>query len=74
MRFSCEFEHRDTGECKTIVAALSLAECQSIESLRKHSGSETADLTAEAYALRKAYSEAPTGFRHSERPKLLHLA
>jgi len=74
VRFSCEFENQDTGECKTIVASLSFAECQSIESLRKHQGSETADLTAEAYALRKAYSEVPRGFRHSERPKLLHLA
>jgi len=74
VRFSCEFEHRDTGECRTIVASLSLAECQSIESLRKHSGSETADLTAEAYALRKAYSEVPRGFRHTDPPKALHFS
>ncbi len=70
MRFNCEFEHRDTGECKTIAASLSLAECQSIESLRKHKGSETADVTAAAYALRKAYSEVPDGFFHTEPPKL----
>jgi hypothetical protein len=74
MRFNCEFEHQHTGECKTIVASLSLAECQSIESLRKHKGSETADVTAEAYALRKAYSEVPDGFRHTEPPKPIHLS
>jgi hypothetical protein len=32
-------------------------ECLSIESLRRYKGSETADVTAEAYALRKAYSD-----------------
>jgi hypothetical protein len=74
MRFNCEFEHRDTGECKTIAASLSLAECQSIESLRKHKGSETADVTAAAYALRKAYSEVPAGFFHTETPKLAHVS
>jgi hypothetical protein len=74
MRYSCEFERPDTGECKTIVAALSLAECQSIESLRKQNGSEAADVTAESYALRKAYSEVPDGFRHTEPPSLVHLA
>ena len=68
MRFSCEFENQHTGECKTIVAALSLLECRSIESLRKHKGSETADVTAQAYALRRAYSELPAGFRHTEPP------
>jgi hypothetical protein len=71
MRFNCEFEHQDTGECKTIVAALSLMECRSIESLRKHKGSETADVTAQAYALKRAYSEVPLGFRHTEPPSLV---
>jgi hypothetical protein len=71
MRFNCEFENQDTGECKTITAALSLTECQSIDSLRKHKGSETADCTAEAYALRQAYSEVPSGFRHTERPTII---
>jgi hypothetical protein len=74
VRYSCEFEHQNTGECKTIVASLSLAECQSIESLRRHKGNETADVTAEAYALRKAYSEVPDGFRHSEPPKQILLS
>jgi hypothetical protein len=74
MRFNCEFEHRDTGECKTIAASLSLTECQSIESLRKHKGSETADVTAAAYALRKAYREVPDGFFHTEPPKLAHVS
>jgi hypothetical protein len=74
MRFNCEFEHRDTGECKTIAASLSVAECQSIESLRKHKGSETADVTAAAYALRKAYSEVPSGFLHTEMPKLARVS
>jgi hypothetical protein len=74
MRFNCEFEHQDTGECKTVSASLSLAECQSIEALRRHKGSETAKVTAEAYALRKAYAEVPTGFRHTEQPKQLQLS
>lgn len=74
MRFECEFENQDTGECKTIVASLSLAECQSIEGLRKHEGSEAADLMAEAYALRKAHFEVAAGFRHISPPKLMLLA
>jgi hypothetical protein len=74
MRFNCEFEHRDTGECRTIVAALSVAECESVESLRRHKGSETADLHAQAYALRRAHRELPDGFHHTEPPKLQHLS
>jgi hypothetical protein len=74
VRYSCEFEHQDTGECKTIVASLSLAECQSIESLRRHKGSETADVTAEAYAMHKAYAEVPKGFRHTKPPEVVRLS
>jgi hypothetical protein len=74
MRYTCEFEHLDTGECKTVVASLSLPECQSIESLRKHKGSETADVTAQAYALRKAYSEVPNGYRHLKPPTFVHAS
>lgn len=74
MRYECKFEHRTTGECKTVIASLSLEECRSIESLRRHKGSETADITAEAYALRKAYSEVPEGFLHSETPKQVYLS
>lgn len=70
MRYTCEFEHQDTGECKTVFASLSLVECRSIEGLCKRKGSETADVTAEAYALRKAYSEVLDGFRHTAPPTL----
>jgi hypothetical protein len=74
MRYQCQFEHRATGECKTVVASLSAEECRSIESLRRHKGNETADVTAEAYALRKAYSEVPAGFLHSEAPQQVYLS
>ncbi|MCS3895808.1 hypothetical protein M2171_004941 [Bradyrhizobium japonicum USDA 38] len=74
MRFTCHFLNPKTDERKTIVATLNTAECKSIESLRRHKGNETADVTAEAYALRKAYSEVPEGFLHSEPPKQVHLS
>lgn len=74
MRFTCHFEHQFTGERKTIVAALSQAECRSLDDLRRHEGCETADVTAEAFALRKCYSEVPRGFLHTEPPKLMLLA
>ncbi|MEO6781839.1 MAG: hypothetical protein ABI407_11460 [Bradyrhizobium sp.] len=74
MRYACKFENRSTGECRTIVATLSQTECQSIEDLRRHSGGEIADVTAEAYALSRAYREVATGFRHTESPKLMLLA
>lgn len=74
MRFNCEFKHQDTGARKTIVASLSQAECQSIKSLRKHKGIETAEVTAEAYALRKAYAEVPDGFRHIQPPTVIRLS
>jgi hypothetical protein len=74
MRFKCEFEHQDTGECKTIVAELSQMECKSIERLRRNKGSETADVNAQGYALRKAYSELPAGFRHTERPTQMRFS
>jgi len=71
MRFTCNFLNPDTDERKSIVAALSAAECRSIDSLRKHKGGETAEVHAQAYALRHAYSEVPDGFRHVEPPALV---
>lgn len=71
MRFRCHFVNRETDERKEIVAHLAEAECKSVESLRKHKGSETADVYAEAYALRHAYAEAPNGFLHVGPPELI---
>jgi hypothetical protein len=74
MRFNCHFLNPKTNESKTIVATLNEAERKSIESLRKHKGTETADVTAEAMALRHAYAEAPIGFHHTEPPTLAPLS
>ncbi|SDK13857.1 MULTISPECIES: hypothetical protein [Bradyrhizobium] len=71
MRFTCKFLNPDTDERKSIVTSLTAAECRSIESLRKHKGDDTAEVTAEACALRRAYSEVPDGFRHVEPPTLV---
>jgi hypothetical protein len=71
MRLKCEFRHLKTDDEKEIVVSLSGAECQSVESLRKHKGTETADLHAQAYALRHAYREVPDGFLHTNPPTLL---
>jgi hypothetical protein len=68
MRFNCHFLNPKTNERKTIVAALNEAERKSVESLRKYKGTETADLHAQAYALRHAYAELSDGFRHTEPP------
>jgi hypothetical protein len=69
MRYTCEFEHKDTGECKTVVVALSAEEVRSVESLTNH-----ADLHACAYVLRHAYAEVPKGFLHSRPPELIRLS
>jgi hypothetical protein len=66
MRYTCEFEHKDTGEFKTVVVALSAEEVRSVESLTDH-----ADLHAQAYVLRHAYAEVPKGFLHSRPPELI---
>jgi hypothetical protein len=66
MRFSCDFAHRYTGECKQIISALSAAEVASIKALSKD-----ADVVAMAMALRHAYAEAPKGFLHSKPPELI---
>ena len=69
MRYNCEFEHRDTGECKKIVSALSAAEVASVKALSKD-----ADVVAAAMALRHAYAEVPRGFLHSKPPELIRLS
>ena len=55
MRFDCEFEHRETGERRTIAVQLTADE--------EHKAGG-ADLYLFAYALRHAYGEAPAGFLH----------
>lgn len=74
MRFQRNFINHHTDERRTIVASLSLAEIECIDRLRRHEGSETADLMAEAFALRKSYAEVSDGFRHTEPPKIMLLA
>jgi hypothetical protein len=74
MRFTCHFLNSATDERKTIVVPLTAAECRSVESLRKHKGSETADVHAEAYALRHAYADLPDGFRHISPPALMRAS
>jgi hypothetical protein len=69
MRFSCEFEHRSTGESKTIVSALSAAEVEWVKALSKD-----ADVIAEAYALRHAYAELPAGWCHTKPPEMILLS
>lgn len=75
MRLKCEFRHLTTDDEKEIVVTLNGAECQSVESLRKHKGTETADLHAQAYALRHAYREIPAdGWRHTKPPTFLAVS
>jgi hypothetical protein len=69
MRYVCSFEHRATGEHKSVVAALSAEEVCSVESL-----TENAEVVAMAYALRAAYREVPVGFLHSKPPELIRLS
>jgi hypothetical protein len=72
MKFTCNFHNQKTDERKTIVVSLNDVECKSVESLRKHKGTDTADLHAQAHALRHAYREVPKGdFHHIEPPQLL---
>lgn len=70
MKFKTEFENADTGECKTITAALTAAEVRAVQKLREDAHAE-ADLHAQAYALRHAYNEVPNGFLHSKPPEMV---
>jgi hypothetical protein len=70
MRFSCEFEHRDTGEHKTIPVALTAEQVRSVEAIR---GGDAA-LLAMAYALNHAYREVPKGFLHTQPPEMILLS
>ncbi len=75
MKFSCNFHNPKTDERKTIVVSLSDIERKSVESLRKHKGTDAADLIAAAHALRHAYREVPKGdFHHVESPTLVPLS
>jgi len=71
VRYSCDFEHRDTGARKTIVAALSAEQIKSVEAICT---ADQAAVLAMAYALNKAYREVPKGFLHSRPPELIHLS
>jgi hypothetical protein len=71
MRYSCSFQHRDTGECKIIPVALTAEQVRSIEAIRARG--DDAVLFAEAYALQHAYREVPAGFLHTEPPKVVPL-
>lgn len=69
MRFTCQFEHKDTGEQKAVVVALSAEEISSIDAIR--AGGDDTELFAEAFALKHAYREVPDGFLHAEPPRLV---
>lgn len=69
MHFNCDFEHRDTGERKTIVSALSNVEIASVKALSKD-----AVVVAEAMALRHAYAELPAGWCHTKPPEMILLS
>jgi hypothetical protein len=62
MRFECDFEHRDTGEHRTISVTLTADEVEMSEAAPEP------ELYAMAYALRHAYGEMPEGFLHTEPP------
>ena len=66
MPFNCDFEHRATGECRTVLAVLTAAEVRSVQKL-----TEDAELQPQALALRHAYGEVPVGFLHSKPPELV---
>lgn len=69
MRFSCEFEHRDTGEHRTVPVALTAEQVNSV-----NAAAGDAALLAMAYALNHAYREVPKGFLHTEPPKVVPVS
>ena len=71
MRFNCSFQHRDTGECKTVPVALTAEQVKSVEAI---SAAGDAAVLAEAYALNHAYREVPKGFLHTEPPRVVALS
>jgi hypothetical protein len=75
MRFNINFVNPKTDERKSIVVKLTDKECASVESLRKHKGTDTAGITAAAYALRHAYREVcPLTFSHVGPPTQISLS
>lgn len=72
MKFICNFLNPDTAERKTITAALSAAQVTAIDGMRA-ANDVSADVQAEAMALRSAYAEVPEGFRHTAPPALISL-
>jgi hypothetical protein len=72
VRYNCDFEHRDTGEHKTIPVALTAEQVKSVEAIR--GAADQATVLAMAYALNHAYREVPHGFLHTKPPELIHLS
>jgi hypothetical protein len=72
MKFSCNFLNPDTDERKIIPVSLSAREVESVEAIR--AAGKDGNVYAQAYALRHAYREVPTGFLHTEPPKLAHVS
>ena len=71
MKFACKFCNADTDESRTIIAALSAREVESVDALARAKGTETSNAVALEYALRAAYREVPKGFVHLEPPALI---
>jgi hypothetical protein len=72
MRYTCRFQHRKTGECKTVPVALTAEQVKSVQAIRARG--DDAELFAFAYALQHAYREVPDGFLHIEPPTVVHLS
>jgi len=59
VRFNCEFEHRSTGEHKTIPVALTAEQVKSVEAIR---GAGEADVLAMAYCAQPRLSRSASWF------------
>src|SRR5258708_38838598 len=71
MKFACKFVNADTDESRTVIAALSAREVESVDALVRAKGTETSSAVALEYALRAVYREVPKGFVHVEPPALI---
>jgi hypothetical protein len=68
MRFNCDFQNPNTGECRTVPVALTAEQVRSVQAIR---AAGDAGLLAAAYALNHAYREVPKGFLHTEPPRVV---
>jgi hypothetical protein len=62
VRFTCRFAHADREEI-TISVMLTPDEVRVIRMLYREHAPQV-ELTAEAYALKHAYAQAPSGYQH----------